>query len=68
RVDSDTVTFVGPCFAPPTDADRWTRPADAEHVLLVSLGSAYTDRPEFYRACLRAFGDLPGWHVVLQIG
>lgn len=46
----------------------WTRPTDAEYVLLVSLGSAYTRQPEFYRQCLAAYGDLPGWHVVLQIG
>nr|PPQ55491.1 glycosyl transferase [Streptomyces sp. QL37] len=68
RVDTDTVTFVGPCFDAPADADGWTRPAAADHVLLISLGSAYTRQPEFYRQCLAAFGDLPGWHVVLQIG
>ncbi|WP_338681811.1 glycosyltransferase [Streptomyces acidiscabies] len=66
RVDTSTVTFVGPCFDP-AEGD-WARPADAENVLLVSLGSAYTRQPEFYRQCLAAFGDLPGWHVVLQIG
>ncbi|WP_431033264.1 macrolide family glycosyltransferase [Streptomyces sp. P6-2-1] len=66
RVDTDVVTFVGPCF----DAaeETWERPADAERVLLVSLGSAYTRQPAFYRACVGAFGELPGWHVVLQIG
>ncbi|MFI2362956.1 macrolide family glycosyltransferase [Promicromonospora sp. NPDC019610] len=70
RVDPGRVTFVGPCFdtGPDVDAEGWTRPADAENVLLISLGSAYTRRPEFYRRCLAAFGDLPGWHVVLQIG
>lgn len=68
RVDSDTVTFVGPCFDSAAVADGWTRPAGADRVLLVSLGSAYTHRPAFYRACIAAFGDLPGWHVVLQIG
>ncbi|MGW5733042.1 MULTISPECIES: macrolide family glycosyltransferase [Streptomyces] len=68
RVDTDTVTFVGPCFDTPADTDGWTRPATADHVLLVSLGSAYTRRPAFYRQCIAAFGDLPGWHVVLQIG
>ncbi|MFE4591006.1 macrolide family glycosyltransferase [Streptomyces laurentii] len=67
RVDTDVVTFVGPCFDPP-EKDEWTRPADAENVLLVSLGSAFTQQPDFYRRCLAAFGDLPGWHVVLQIG
>ncbi|MFF8812224.1 macrolide family glycosyltransferase [Streptomyces pactum] len=68
RVRTDTVTFVGPCFDVRADDGRWTRPADAERVLLISLGSAYTRQPEFYRTCLAAFGDLPGWHVVLQIG
>ncbi|MGW6696729.1 macrolide family glycosyltransferase [Nocardia sp. NPDC055049] len=67
RVDSGTVTFVGPCFDTRPSAG-WDRPAHAEKVLLISLGSAYTRRPEFYRQCLQAFGDLPGWHVVLQIG
>lgn len=68
RVDTGTVTFVGPCFGARADAGDWTRPADAGNVLLVSLGSAFTKRPEFYRQCLAAYGDLPGWHVVLQIG
>jgi MGT family glycosyltransferase len=68
QVDPDVVTFVGPCFGPRTDQGGWTRPADAANVLLISLGSAYTRQPEFYRNCLAAFGELPGWHVVLQIG
>ncbi|WP_326673062.1 macrolide family glycosyltransferase [Streptomyces sp. NBC_01257] len=67
-VDTGTVTFVGPCFGGRAAEQSWTRPADAERVLLVSLGSAFTDRPEFYRQCLAAYGDLPGWHVVLQVG
>ncbi|MDF6021994.1 macrolide family glycosyltransferase [Streptomyces sp. JH34] len=68
RVDADAVSFVGPCFGSRTDRDTWTRPAGAENVLLVSLGSAYTKQPDFYRRCLEAYGDLAGWHVVLQIG
>ncbi|MFE6668414.1 macrolide family glycosyltransferase [Streptomyces sp. NPDC057697] len=68
RVDAGTVTFVGPCFGTRADTGAWTRPADAGNVLLVSLGSAFTRRPEFYRQCLAAYGDLPDWHVVLQIG
>lgn len=68
RVDADTVTFVGPCFDTRADADGWTRPAGADHVLLISLGSAYTRQLAFYRQCIEAFGNLPGWHVVLQIG
>lgn len=68
RVDEGVVTFVGPCLGDRADQGRWERPAGAEKVLLVSLGSAYTRQPGFYRACLAAFGELPGWHVVLQIG
>jgi MGT family glycosyltransferase len=68
RVNTDMVTFVGPCFDPDGSDGGWVRPATADKVLLISLGSAYTHRPEFYRRCLRAFGDLPGWHIVLQIG
>lgn len=37
-------------------------------MLLVSLGSSFTKQPGFYRECLKAFGGLPGWHVVLQAG
>ncbi|MFK3984401.1 macrolide family glycosyltransferase [Micromonospora sp. NPDC050397] len=68
QVDPAVVTFVGPCFGKRADQGDWTAPADAGRVLLVSLGSAFTRQPEFYRQCLAAFGDLPGWHVVLQIG
>ncbi|MEV2253862.1 macrolide family glycosyltransferase [Streptomyces sp. NPDC050147] len=76
KVDTEAVTFVGPCFDArananahaDSDSDGWTRPADAENVLLISLGSAYTRQPEFYRQCVAAYGNLPGWHIVLQIG
>lgn len=68
RVDTDAVTFVGPCLGSRAEQGGWTRPAGAEKVLLVSLGSAYTRQPAFYRQCVAAFGELPGWHVVLQIG
>ncbi|MEV6560234.1 macrolide family glycosyltransferase [Nocardia sp. NPDC051756] len=66
ETDVDTVTFVGPCFNPHSAAESWARPAGK--VLLISLGSAYTRQPEFYRQCLQAYGNLPGWHVILQIG
>ncbi|MBV6696582.1 macrolide family glycosyltransferase [Kitasatospora aureofaciens] len=68
RVDERRATFVGPCFGDRAHQGEWHRPAGAEKVLLVSLGSAFTRQPAFYRACVEAFGDLPGWHVVLQIG
>ncbi|GGQ50496.1 macrolide family glycosyltransferase [Kitasatospora griseola] len=68
RVDRKAVDFVGPCFDLGAEQGAWQRPAGAEKVLLVSLGSAFTRQPAFYRNCLAAFGDRPGWHVVLQIG
>src|SRR5690606_25296603 len=51
-----------------TAEGEWQRPAGAEKVVLVSLGSSYTKQPGFYRECLKAFCDLPGCHLVLQIG
>ncbi len=68
RVDRSVYTFVGACQGDRADQGEWERPAGAQKVLLVSLGSSFTDEPAFYRECVRAFGDLPGWHVVLQIG
>ncbi|MTE21522.1 macrolide-inactivating glycosyltransferase [Streptomyces sp. TRM43335] len=68
RVNEDVYTFVGACQGDRADEGEWKRPAGAEKVLLVSLGSAFTKEPAFYRECVAAFGDLPGWHVVLQIG
>jgi MGT family glycosyltransferase len=66
RVDRSVHTFVGPLVRP-ASTSAWTRPADRK-VLLVSLGSAFTDHPDFYRRCVQAYGERPGWHVVLQIG
>ncbi|TXS28064.1 macrolide-inactivating glycosyltransferase [Streptomyces sp. gb1(2016)] len=68
RVDHARFTFVGACQGDRAGQGEWKRPAGAEKVLLVSLGSSFTDEPTFYRECVKAFGDLPGWHVVLQIG
>jgi MGT family glycosyltransferase len=68
RVDPDVYTFVGACQGDREAEGGWRRPAGADKVVLVSLGSAFTKQPEFYRACVRAFAGLPGWHLVLQIG
>ncbi|AXE23629.1 glycosyl transferase [Streptomyces globosus] len=70
RVDPVVHTFVGACQGDRTDQGTWQRPeaAAGKKVLLVSLGSTFTRQPGFYRACMEAFGDLPDWHVVLQIG
>lgn len=68
RVDEAVYSFVGGCQGDRAAQGGWERPAGAERVLLVSLGSSFTKQPGFYRECIKAFGDLPGWHVVLQVG
>jgi MGT family glycosyltransferase len=68
RVDESVYSFVGACQGDRAGEGDWQRPADAEKVVLVSLGSAFTKQPDFYRECLKAFGELPGWHLVLQVG
>ncbi len=68
RVDESVHSFVGACQGERAAEGGWQRPASVEKVVLVSLGSAFTDRPDFYRECVKAFGELPGWHLVLQIG
>ncbi|GAA4826955.1 macrolide-inactivating glycosyltransferase [Streptomyces ziwulingensis] len=68
RVDETVYSFVGACQGDRAAEGEWRRPEDARKVVLVSLGSSFTKRPEFYRRCVAAFGALPGWHLVLQIG
>ncbi|SBT90903.1 glycosyltransferase, MGT family [Streptomyces sp. DI166] len=68
RVDESVYTFVGACQGDRAAEGDWQRPEGAEKVALVSLGSSFTKQPAFYRECVRAFGELPGWHLVLQIG
>ncbi|MEU7383365.1 macrolide-inactivating glycosyltransferase [Streptomyces sp. NPDC042207] len=68
RVDEKVHSFVGACQGDRSAQGGWERPAGAEKVVLVSLGSAFTKQAAFYRECLEAFGALPGWHTVLQIG
>ncbi len=68
RVDEKVYTFVGACQGDRSAQGDWQRPAGAEKVVLVSLGSAFTKQPAFYRECVRAFAGLPGWHLVLQVG
>ncbi|GEC03830.1 macrolide-inactivating glycosyltransferase [Streptomyces spinoverrucosus] len=68
RVDESVHSFVGACQGDRSAEGDWQRPAGAEKVVLVSLGSAFTKQPAFYRECVKAFAGLPGWHLVLQVG
>ncbi|MER7234541.1 macrolide family glycosyltransferase [Streptomyces olivaceus] len=70
RVDTRRYSFVGPCQGERAEHDVWTRPAEAagRRVALVSLGSNFTKQPRFYRTCAEAFGTLPDWYLLLQVG
>ncbi|MFE6689615.1 macrolide family glycosyltransferase [Streptomyces sp. NPDC057743] len=72
RVDPTIYTFTGPCWNThtPDPQPPWTRPpgTDRKRLLLISLGTLHTHAPDFYRACIAAFGNLPDWHVILQTG
>ena len=65
RVDPRRCTFVGPALDRSQDEREWPEPR--RPLVLVSLGSAYHDRPAFWRDCVAAFGPLP-WEVVLAVG
>ncbi|MFD8692453.1 macrolide family glycosyltransferase [Streptomyces sp. NPDC059651] len=63
----DHYAFVGPCLDFEAANGAWQPPADGRRVILVSLGTTYGNRPEFFRACVKAFADGP-WHVVMTLG
>lgn len=66
----DTFTdweFVGPALTERSFQAEWAPPSGDLPVLLVSLGTAYNARPEFFRMVLASAAEQP-WHVVLAIG
>jgi MGT family glycosyltransferase len=63
---TDRYEFVGPLFSERGYQGGW-KPSGDLPVVLVSLGTAYNDRPEFYRTVLGSAADRP-WQVVLAIG
>lgn len=78
-VEARRVAYVGPALGDRSYQGTWQPPRPSRPnlpsepglpelpVLLVSLGSQFTRRPEFYRSCVRAFAELP-WHVVMSVG
>ncbi|QGK68207.1 glycosyl transferase [Allosaccharopolyspora coralli] len=59
--------FLGPMVGSRAETEPWSPPDSRRPVLYVSLGSIFTDHPEFYRTCVDAFGDGP-WQVAMTIG
>ncbi|WP_052809518.1 macrolide family glycosyltransferase [Streptomonospora alba] len=64
---TDGYAFVGPALTDRAFQAEWTPPGDGTPVLLVSLGTAYNDRPDFYRMLVDSAADRP-WHVVMAVG
>lgn len=62
----DSYQFIGPALSRARATD-WRPPADDAPVLLVSLGTAFNNRPEFFATCLEAFRDT-NRQVVMAIG
>jgi MGT family glycosyltransferase len=65
RVDREIYTYVGPVLDERPHQESWPEPA--RPLLLVTLGSNYTDRPEFFRDVVAAVRE-PGWEAVVAIG
>ncbi|MGP4095372.1 macrolide family glycosyltransferase [Nonomuraea sp. KM90] len=63
----DGYAFVGPALTERAFQGGWEPPGDGLPVVLVSLGTGYNNRPDFYRTVLRAAEGRP-WHVVLAVG
>ncbi|GLV55267.1 putative UDP-glucosyltransferase YjiC [Dictyobacter sp. S3.2.2.5] len=64
----DRFNFVGPCLLPRYNAhDFPLQRLRTQPTLYISLGTAFTQQPDFYRTCIQAFACLP-WQVVMAIG
>jgi len=66
--DERRFKFVGPCFefragAPPFPYER----LDGRPLVLISLGTVYSNQPQFFRKCLEELADTP-WQIVLSTG
>ena len=63
----DRFRFLGPLLGERAGEPPW-EPLDSQRpVLYISLGSIFTDHPEFYRTCLQAFED-ERWQVAMSTG
>lgn len=65
RVDREVYTFVGPALDRRPHQEQWPEPE--RPLLVVSLGSAYNDRPGFFRDVIAAMDGLD-WQVAMSIG
>ncbi len=60
--------FVGHCFGEDLEPDDFPWDAlGADPLIYISLGTVFNNHPEFFRACMEAFGGLPV-RVVMSVG
>lgn len=59
--------FLGPMVGRRAQTQSWSPPDAQRPLLYISLGSIFTEHPEFYRSCIDAFGD-GRWQVAMTIG
>ncbi|GAB3632948.1 glycosyltransferase [Microbacterium shaanxiense] len=59
--------FVGPIIADRSFQGEWKAPAPGVPVVLVSLGTAYNNQPEFFQMVAESARERP-WHVVMAVG
>ncbi len=62
----DDFHFIGPCVREQDSQGSWEPPASGRPVLLVSLGTIYTAKPEFFANVLEAVRGEP-WYVVMAL-
>lgn len=58
--------FVGPALGEQGDDESWVAP-DGEPLIYVSLDIGFDNRPDIFRTCVQAFGDI-GRPVAIAIG
>ncbi|PRW63060.1 macrolide family glycosyltransferase [Actinopolyspora mortivallis] len=63
----DRFRFLGPSLGSRARNESFTRRDPEAPLLFVSLGTAFNNRPEFYRRCLEAFGGTT-WEVAMSVG
>ncbi len=63
----ETYHFVGPCLHERKFLGSWQRPHAEKPLILVTLGTIYNQRPDFFRTCMEACAVLGG-HVVIAVG
>ncbi|MDR7299903.1 macrolide family glycosyltransferase [Haloactinomyces albus] len=59
--------FLGPSLGHREYAEQWQPREDESPLLFISLGTAFNNRPDFYRMCLEAFAD-SAWQVAMAVG